>query len=875
MRRLLPLLVCLISATASARVLSYAAYTDHLAMPAVQHRLNRHFALVEYSSTSLSSAQVVLYDTKGEEEPRVVYPSLGPTDVAAAAVREDDAQLAIFIQTSSRAGLLSVDRGLTWRALPLPFATQALMSPYVGYTDAGGPFVHARYGPLRIGTRDVPFVFATAGGLYGITSSGSVKPLLSMPLSLIGSARDGAQFLVRIGTVIASVDVFGNVRFIGQVPSATAFEGWITPDGGAYVESRSGSSVTLYYVSTGVATVVSNALSFSVPSADHAGAWIVTRSTQATTLSFHTPAAGLKTQWTDTSAPEVEALHPGSSGNTLLVQVHRPRVALDLSLFKDPALAVWHVGDPAPQFYDELFLAETTAKGFVHVNPDAIESGAPFVFDSGVPQPIGGGGIISPAPPGAGGGDITQEWGVVRASLAQRLVLPSAAHAPGAFGSFWMTDVTFYNPSDQSVNVTVRYSSDGQQKSIALGPREIRLVGDILGTLFGVESGGGALFITPDVGAAINVASRTYTRSSLGTFGFGMNAIDMYAAFGPRFPATFAGAILGANFRTNLALTDVSGRTSEATAWSTAGSLRKSYSAPPFGQQQINFLNDALGVPATWAGALVVQPTRGEALATVFAIDNRTNDATYFPPDIAASVVRVLPAVGHVDGANGTHYQTDLFLFNNGSKAMTVNMLVTMWNGSSQGGRYVVLNPGESRVIPDVLFTLWQRSGIARMRVTSGGNSTTDPSIRITARTYTTDAKGGTYGFLTPPLNSFQSGIAGDTLEILGPSLQKNFRTNVGLVDVSGCDYCPVMPRARIDVVDRGGATIASFETDVPAAGGMQINDLFHARGLPDTNEPVLIRVNILKGMLGAYGSMIDNGTNDSAYFAANLGSKQ
>jgi hypothetical protein len=303
--------------------------------------------------------------------------------------------------------------------------------------------------------------------------------------------------------------------------------------------------------------------------------------------------------------------------------------------------------------------------------------------------------------------------------------------------------------------------------------------------------------------------------------------------------------------------------------------MQKSYSAPPFGQQQINFLNDALGVPAGRTGALVVQPTRGEALATVFAIDNRTNDATYFPPDIAASVVRLLPAVGHVDGANGTHYRTDLYLFNNGSNAMTVNMLPTMWDGTYLGGQYVVLLPGEARVIPDVLFTLWHRSGIARMRVTSGGNSTTDPSIRITARTYTTDANGGTYGFLTPPLNSFQSGVAGDTLEILGTSLQKNFRTNVGLVDVAGCILCSVTPRARIEVVDSRGATIDSFETAVPGGGGTQLNDLFHARGLPDSGEPVLLRVTVLNGMLGAYGAMIDNGTNDPAYFAANLASKQ
>src|SRR5207248_1295319 len=135
----------------------------------------------------------------------------------------------------------------------------------------------------------------------------------------------------------------------------------------------------------------------------------------------------------------------------------------------------------------------------------------------------------------------------------------------------------------------------------------------------------------------------------------------------------------------------------------------------------------------------------------------------------------------------------------------------------------------EMRVFPDVLYETFRRSGMARMRLWSNG-STTDASVRATARTYTVDANGGTVGFLMPPLNSFQTGAVGDTLEILGTSLQKNFRTNLGLVDTTRCDSCGVKSRARVDVIDSRGATLDSFETDLPAAGAMQLNDVFHAR---------------------------------------------
>ncbi|HEV2721342.1 MAG TPA: hypothetical protein VG323_15070, partial [Thermoanaerobaculia bacterium] len=885
-------------------VISYAPYSDRLCMPAVQSRGARHFALVEFPQNgNYTYGQVVLYDTKGLEEPRVLYPTTGGyATIYAAAVREDDQQLAIFVQAGYNGGTVSVDGGNTWKTFLL--SSNPLMNPTTTRTDAGGPYVRGRYSLIRIGSRDVPFILDQYGAAFGVFATGKIDQLVyARP---IGTSRDGTQLLVLAGLTLGIVDLKPGLptHFVGNLPYSTAeYDGWITPDGGAYVELRAADyDIDLYYVK-GTATFVNGTTDhspptsfpppplnykytvfYAIPSSDYSGAWMIGRS-RSTSLFFHSPATGLVNEWTDNSGPEVEAIFAGNSGKTVLVQVHRPRVTLDQSLFKDPALAVWHLGDPAPASYDELFLAETPAKAFVHVDPDAVESGEPFVFDSGINAPSGGGGIISPAPPAAGGSDVTQEWGVVHASLAQRLVLPGAARTAGAFGSFWTTDVTFYNPSDASVNVSVRYAPNGggvtfaeaQQTTLTLRPREIRLVNDVLHALFGLDSGGGALYITPETGAAINVASRTYSQSDKGTFGFGMNAIDIFAAIGPRFPATFSGAVLGANFRTNLVLTDVSGRATEAavTAWLPLGANRQaSFSAPLLGQQQVNFVNQELSIPAEMTAALVVQPTRGEAVATAFAIDNRTNDATYFPPDISASVVRILPAVGHVDGANGAQYRTDIFLFNNSADQKLVNLQATLWTGAPLAAQTYTLKPHEVRVIPDALFTLFGRSGVARMRVWSTG-AANDPAVRATARIYTTDANGGTYGFLMPPLNSFQSGAAGDTLEILGASLQARFRTNVGLVDTTRCDACGVKSHARIDIVGDGGAVIDSFETDVPAAGGMQMNDLLHGRGLPDTNAPVIIRITVMSGMIGAYAAVVDNGTNDPAYFAANLAAKQ
>ncbi|HKS24920.1 MAG TPA: hypothetical protein VJZ76_19145 [Thermoanaerobaculia bacterium] len=893
MKRLLPLCVYLIAAAAAARVVSYAPYTDRITIGAVQSRMNRHFVLFELAPGSSNSAkgQVVVYDTLGLEEPRVVLDNLA---VYALAAREDDQQFAIFVQTSATSALVTVDGAASWKTVGLP-SVNNLGNFTKQIPDTGGPFARGRWSPLRIGTRQYPFYFATASNLYALSENGSIKGLYtpavaSQSVRMIGTSLDGAAVLYAVDRNVFSIDTNGVSRSYGALPTIPSFaEGWITSDAAAYVELTSVYDTALYYVKDGVAGFVNGSGSdsfYAVPAGDYNGAWMIFRSTSRTTLYSHKPGTGLLKHWDDVTAPQVEALHPARSNTKVLIQVHRPRQAIDQVQLKDPALAVWHAGDPAPKSYDELYLNENSAKGFVHLDVDKVESGDPFVFDSGAQAiffpPTGGGGISAG---GGGGSEVVQEWGVMRASLAQRLVLPGAARTAGAFGSFWSTDVTFYNPSDQSQTVQVHYAANGNtlaiaadnSRSVTLGPREIRTIPDILKNLFLFDSGIGALYIVPPAGQSVNVTARTYSSSDKGTFGFGMNAIDVFAAASPRFPVTFSGAFLGANFRTNLVITDVSGRGAEAglLAWGgfgLAGESFMTYSVPVLGQQQFQSIGAPLSVGPADSGALVVTPTRGEAVASVFAIDNRTNDSTYFPPDLPASVVRVIPAIGHLDGANGSKFRTDLYLFNNSDSIKYVTLQAKVWDSAAASSVTLTLLPHEARTITDVLKAAFNLSGIARLRYFQQGSATTDTSVRVTSRTYTVGPDGGTYGFLMPPLNSFQSGGPGDTLEILGTSLDKRFRTNLGLVDLM--PFSGRTSRATVAIIDDRGKQLDAFNVTLPSLGGNQINDLFHARGLPESATPVLLRVTVIEGSVGAYAAVVDNGTNDPAYFAANLAAK-
>src|SRR5262249_13625164 len=325
------------------------------------------------------------------------------------------------------------------------------------------------------------------------------------------------------------------------------------------------------------------------------------------------------------------------------------------------------------------------------------------------------------------------------------------------------------------------------------------------------------------------------------------------SAASARFPVTFAGAFQGADYRTNFFMTDVSGRGASA-AFTASGpygdvSINSlAIDSNPYGVLQRNFLGSLLGLSPQPIGALTVKPTRGEAVASLFSIDNRTNDATFFPPDLSAGTTRIIPVVGHLEGANGSQFRSDLFLFNTSSLTKSVLIEMRSWTSSDAATISLTLLGHEARMVPDVLKTMFNRTGTARLRVSAQTGVTNDTSIHVTSRTYTVDAGGGTYGFLMPPLNNFQSAGSGDTLEILGAANDRRFRTNIGLVDVTA--FASTQARARIDIVSTNKVLIDSFEISVPILGGTQLNDIFRARSIAPDGAPVLIRISPLQGMV-------------------------
>jgi hypothetical protein len=913
-------LAILAALPAAARVISYAPYSNLVSIPGYHERDSRRFVLIETvdDEGSWGHQQLVLYDSKGIDEPRVVYPPDGTRiSIESAALYEPKGNPAaspiLLVSPRSSYGIavnhfFSGNGGATWTEL-IDLRNRTLMSDQD--RDFGGPYVYGMSPRIRAGNDAWPFVIETyTQGIYRISAGGEARILDDRPVaSLVGRNRAGTRVLIRGANGIDSVDLndpaHNRIRIVsGSIAGNNVITGWLTDDGSAYIQVSAGMVRFLYFRSGAQTTFIAGPYDvvppplnstfpsnpnntdnfFAVPTHDFEGAWLLQRKAgRPTTLSRHTRASGVQQMWSDASGPEVEALIAGNSGDTLLVQVHRDRSSELEHTFVDPALAIWRVGDPMPRQYDELYLNEEWNKGFVHADVDAMASGEPFVFNSGAH--IEGGDDFSSGV--GGGGDVIQEWGVVRGSLKQHLILPGVARLHGAFASRWLTDVTLYNPLDTPQDVVVRFVPSGSevqsaalyQQALTLAPRAVRFIPDALHALFAIGDGGGALHLIPALG--INAVARTYSeRAGGGTFGFGMQGIDLFNAAGPRFPMTFAGAFPGPGFRTNVLLTDTSGRGAQAFlggfgSSGPMGASAKTIDAPPGGTQQFNSLDGTLGLFSTDAGGLMIQPTRGTAIATVVAIDNRTNDPTYFPPDVAtSSLIRTIPIIGHVDGANGSRFRTDLYLVNPTNESSSVFLEAKQWDSSTIKVRSYDVPPRGARVIRDALPAIFGMTGLARLRYRSETNN--HDGVRVTSRTYTVDANGATYGSLIPPLNNFQIATAGDSLEIFGINGGNAFRANLGLVELSGPRANGADTTVYISIRDANLHELDAFTVLVPWARGMQINDIFHARGIA-MPEAAFLAVRVAEGTggrIGAYVTLVDNNTNDATYLASQLGAQ-
>jgi 6-phosphogluconolactonase (cycloisomerase 2 family) len=218
-------------------------------------------------------------------------------------------------------------------------------------------------------------------------------------------------------------------------------------------------------------------------------------------------------------------------------------------------------------------------------------------------------------------------------------LLPSSAHSPGANSAFYATELTVANAGGTDATFTLKFlghdqdGTSGVERTFALAAGRSATYPDVLGSVFGQNSGAyGAIRISSDA-ASLSVQGQTSTPGFGGTFGQSVPAAapeDLVTTGAPR---SLVAVREDDAFRTNLILANATGAPLDvdvalvADTGATLGTKR--YSLPPFGMTQVAHVVRDLGVAANVSGARLVlsTPTAGGAFAAYApAIDNTTND---------------------------------------------------------------------------------------------------------------------------------------------------------------------------------------------------------------------------------------------------------
>jgi len=259
----------------------------------------------------------------------------------------------------------------------------------------------------------------------------------------------------------------------------------------------------------------------------------------------------------------------------------------------------------------------------------------------------------------------------------------------------------------------------------------------------------------------------------------------------------------------------------------------------------------------------VLSPT-GKVTTYASVLDNQTNDPLLVSPvnlSAAGNTTFVVPGVA--DLSNGlANWRTDMRVFNPSAQPVDTTLTFYSQNGGDPKSVTMTLGPNE---VKDLNGTLANTFGITN----DGGAvhiTTAQPANLIaTARTYN-QTSNGTYGQFIPAVTPLDAAGAGSRpLQILQLEESDRYRSNVGIVEVSGKPA-----KVQISVVPPDGRVTGIAEMDLAPNEFRQLNSMLKSFGLGTAyNQRVTVKVISGEDRVTAYASVIDQTTQDPTYVPA------
>ena len=474
------------------------------------------------------------------------------------------------------------------------------------------------------------------------------------------------------------------------------------------------------------------------------------------------------------------------------------------------------------------------------------------------------------------------------------LIIPAVGHAAGANDSLFESDVRVANvgatPQKYQINFTLTGTDgtqSGQSSTIDIDPGATMALDDILTNFFGIGSDGGSatgtLEIRPLTPATSNLtttvtpsvttvaSSRTFNATPNGTFGQFIPAVPFSQFIGKSSVLSLQQIAQSAAYRTNFGLVEAAGESASVLVHVFDNSGHEIASIPqtlqPGEHRQMNNFLATNGINTLSDGRLEVEVTSTTGKVTAYAsvVDNLTNDPLLVSPVLKGSTSAnrfVLPGVGDFD-IGIAHWKSDVRLFNSGSTAMPVTLsYFPQGDPSHPVTATMTVQAGEVRALDNLIASTLPQATLP----TAGSllvSSTNPAALVATARTYT-QTTFGTYGQFIPAVTPAESVGNGErSLQLLQLETSDRFRTNIGLAETTGkaatAHVSLILPDSKF-----------AISTDIPLAANefRQISMASFGAGTV-YNGRVTVTVTGGSGRVTAYGSVIDQQTQDPTYVPA------
>jgi uncharacterized repeat protein (TIGR01451 family) len=467
------------------------------------------------------------------------------------------------------------------------------------------------------------------------------------------------------------------------------------------------------------------------------------------------------------------------------------------------------------------------------------------------------------------------------------MVIPTVGHL-GGINSHWQSDVRVTNAGFVANRYRLTFTpaagltSGVQQTIITVDAGATTALDDIIRTWFGIgalgENASGMLEILPlddpAAAAASTVASsRTYNVTDHGTLGQFIPAIRFNGFIGKALTGALPNLLSiqqiaqSSAYRTNVGIAEGSGAAASVLMRFFNGAGAKLFELPlelaAGEQRQMNAILSQHGFQVD-DGRVEVEVLGGNGKVTAYAsvVDNLTNDPLLVsgtPLTQTGETKWVLPGVASLDNAVA-RWRTDMRVFNYGNAAQAATLTFFPTGGTPRSAD-VMLDAGAVLTLDNIVrnrFGLEVGGGVVHL------TTTTPASLVVTGRTYN-ETPNGTFGQFIPAVTPNEAtGLGERTLHILQVEDSVRYRTNVGIAEVSGQ---PVVIEVQVILPD----SIVTPTVHIPlAANEFRQYALLRDFGLGNVyNARVTIRVIEGNGRVTAYGSVIDEQTQDPTYVPA------